>query len=63
MLLTPFSSFDAGKYPSGKTQPERFYHDFVLGLLVDLKERYEVKSNRESDMDMKKFLNGYFNSS
>lgn len=63
MLLTPFSSFDVGKHPSGKTQPERFYHGFVLGLLVDLKERYEVKSNRESDMDMKKFLNGYFNSS
>ena len=48
IALTTFSSFDAGKHPSGKTQPERFYHGFVLGLLVDLKERYEVKSNRES---------------
>jgi hypothetical protein len=48
IALTTFSSFDVGKHPSGKTQPERFYHGFVLGLLVDLKERYEVKSNRES---------------
>ena len=48
IALTTFSSFDAGTHPSGKTQPERFYHGFVLGLLVDLKERYEVKSNRES---------------
>lgn len=43
-----FSSFDGGKTPSAKTTPERFYHGFVLGLLVDLRERYEVLSNRES---------------
>lgn len=48
IALTTFSNFDAGTHPSGKTQPGRFYHGFVLGLLVDLKERYEVKSNRES---------------
>ena len=28
--------------------PERFYHGFVLGLLVSLHSRYEVLSNRES---------------
>lgn len=28
--------------------PERFYHGFVLGLLVGLGARYEVVSNRES---------------
>lgn len=28
--------------------PERFYHGFVLGLLVDMKTEYIVKSNRES---------------
>ena len=28
--------------------PERFYHGFVLGLLVDLRGRYEISSNRES---------------
>ena len=32
---------------SGK-EPERFYHGFVLGLIVDLKERYAIESNRES---------------
>jgi len=49
IALATFSSFDAGIHPSDKTQPERFYHGFVLGLLVDLKERYELRSNRESE--------------
>ena len=48
VALTTFSSFDVGKHPSGRTQPERFYHGFVLGLLVELRDRYEVCSNRES---------------
>lgn len=43
-----FSSFDTGKRVSKKAQPERFYHGFVLGLLVDLKGRYCLTSNRES---------------
>ena len=43
-----FSYFDTGKRVSKKAQPERFYHGFVLGLLVDLKGRYYVTSNRES---------------
>ncbi len=43
-----FSSFDTGRHPSGKTQPERFYHGFVLGLLAELREQYVLKSNRES---------------
>lgn len=42
-----FSSFDTGTSPS-KSQPERFYHGFVLGLLVDLTDRYIITSNRES---------------
>ena len=42
-----FSSFDSGTKPS-KKEPERFYHGFVLGLLVDLRGRYTVTSNRES---------------
>ena len=46
--LATFSSFDTGKHPSGKSQPEKFYHGFVLGLLVELRDHYEVKSNRES---------------
>ena len=43
-----FSSFDTGKKPSEKSQPERFYHGFVLGLMVDLADSYSITSNRES---------------
>lgn len=48
VALATFSSFDTGRRPSEKSQPERFYHGFVLGLLVELRERYEIRSNRES---------------
>ena len=48
VALSTFSSFDSGKHPSGKSEPERFYHGFVLGLLVELRDKYEVQSNRES---------------
>ena len=43
-----FSTFDTGNKPSGKTHPERFYHGFVLGLIVDLAGQYHITSNRES---------------
>lgn len=43
-----FSSFDTGRHPSRKSDPERFYHGFVLGLLVTLREDYILRSNRES---------------
>ena len=43
-----FSSFDTGNRPSQRSEPERFYHGFVLGLIVDLKDRYVITSNRES---------------
>ena len=42
-----FSSFDTGEKPSER-QPERFYHGFVLGLMVELVDKYVVTSNRES---------------
>lgn len=42
-----FSFFDSGKAPS-KAEPERFYHGFVLGLMVDLSDQYQITSNRES---------------
>ena len=48
IALTTFSSFDTGKHPSKRSQPERFYHGFVLGLLVELRDTYDVRSNRES---------------
>lgn len=43
-----FSFFDVGKHPSGHSEPERFYHGFVLGLMVDLQDDYALTSNRES---------------
>ena len=42
-----FSSFDTGTKPS-VSEPERFYHGFVLGLMVELSDRYVMTSNRES---------------
>ena len=48
VALTTFSCFDTGKRPSAEQQPERFYHGFVLGLMVELEGRYVITSNRES---------------
>lgn len=48
IAVSVFSFFDTGKKPSETTEPERFYHGFVLGLIVDLEERYHITSNRES---------------
>ena len=59
ITLRIFSSFDTGSSSDnnsevakvdaeGRYRPENFYHGFVLGLLVELKERYKIHSNRES---------------
>ena len=48
VAFATFSYFDTGKHPSDATEPERFYHGFVLGLMVDLGDRYTITSNRES---------------
>ena len=47
VAMNTFSYFDTGKNPS-EEEPERFYHGFVLGLMVDLADRYVLTSNRES---------------
>ncbi len=47
VAMTTFSYFDTGKNPSEEA-PERFYHGFVLGLLVELADRYVLTFNRES---------------
>ena len=47
VALNTFSYFDTGNRPSGE-EPERFYRGFVLGLIVDLQNRYVITSNRES---------------
>ena len=48
VALATFSSFDVGNKPSESLEPERFYHGFVLGLIVELSDRYVITSNRES---------------
>ena len=48
IALTTFSSFDIAESVAKHDAPERFYHGFVLGLMVELKGSYEVTSNRES---------------
>ena len=48
VALNTFSYFDTGKKPSEQTEPEKFYHGFILGLLVDNAKNYMVKSYRES---------------
>ena len=48
VAMSTFSYFDVGTQPSERSQPERFFHGFVLGLLVELRDIYEIKSNRES---------------
>ena len=46
VVFHTFSYFDTGK--QGESEPERFYHGFVLGLLVELQDKYLLRSNRES---------------
>ncbi len=48
VALATFSFFDSGRKPSEEAEPERFYHGFVLGLSVELADRYIITSNRES---------------
>lgn len=48
VALTTFSYFDTGRQAAENSGPERFYHGFVLGLLVELADRYDITSNRES---------------
>ena len=48
IALCIFSNFDTAKSASSKDAPERFYHGFVLGLMVELDGRFRLTSNRES---------------
>lgn len=48
VALSTFSYFDTGRAYSPHAEPERFYHGFVLGLIVDLSGKYAITSNRES---------------
>ena len=48
VMKETFSFFDTGKKTAKEAEPERFYHGFVLGLIVELSDRYVITSNRES---------------
>ena len=48
VALATFSYFDVGSAHGDDTEPERFYHGFVLGLIAERAGAYEVRSNRES---------------
>lgn len=48
VALNTFSAFDSGNKPSAEAEPERFYHGFVLGMIVSLADTYQIRSNRES---------------
>ena len=48
ITVATFSYFDVGSESSGDSEPERFYHGFVLGMMSDFADTYEIKSNRES---------------
>ncbi len=48
IALATFSSFDIATSVAKNDAPERFYHGFVLGLMVELADRYEITSNPES---------------
>jgi hypothetical protein len=47
---TVFSFFDTAKSRGERTEPEKFYHGFVLGLMMEFNERYVITSNRESGL-------------
>lgn len=48
VALATFSYFDVGSGSTETMEPERFYHGFVLGLMAEQMEDFEVRSNRES---------------
>lgn len=48
IAISTFSYFDVGGSEGRRIQPEKFYHGFVLGLLAELRDDYELRSNRES---------------
>ena len=50
VAMQTFSFFDTGKKMADQEEPERFYHGFVLGLMVELVDQYRITSNRESGL-------------
>ena len=49
-LFQEFVMSSASMFDISGNEPEKIYHAFILGMLVGLKDQYEVKSNRESGL-------------
>jgi hypothetical protein len=49
-LFHEFVISSASMFDISGNEPEKIYHAFILGMLVGLKDQYEVKSNRESGL-------------
>jgi hypothetical protein len=49
-LFQEFVLCSASIFDVSGSEPEKIYHAFVLGMLIGLKDQYEVKSNRESGL-------------
>lgn len=47
IACTSMNYFDIGNEKEART-PENFYHGLILGLIVTLRDRYRIVSNRES---------------
>ena len=48
VALSTFSYFDVGSGNGQDSEPERFYHGFVLGLIAERAGTYKIRSNRAS---------------
>ena len=47
VALSTFSFFDTGKHVSQNSEPERFYYGFVLGLIAELSDEFDVEITAE----------------
>jgi len=47
-IFQEFLASSVSVFDVAAEEPEKLYHAFVLGMLLGLKDQYEVKSNRES---------------
>ncbi len=49
-LFKEFMISSVSVFDLSSEEPEKIYHAFILGILIGLKDQYEVKSNRESGL-------------
>lgn len=49
-LFYEFVANTLSQFDVNGNEPERFYHAFVLGMMIGIEKEYEIKSNRESGL-------------